>query len=400
MKRLFLTKVLPAAAVLLLGVFIANRLVASRPMPEVAPKTVQGTLVEIMEAQPERQLIRVEAMGTVIPSRELELTPEVSGRIVGMNPNLVPGGLLKAGEVIVRIDPRDYEAAVKQAKAKLEDARLYLELEHGKQVVAKREWAVIHPTTQSSEASSRLALREPHLESAKANVESAQSALSQAELSLERTIITAPFNAIVKSESVEIGELVTQQTRLAMLAGTDQYWVQVSVPVSQLPWIDVPDAKGRGGARARVVHRAGPDSEIEREGRVVRLLGDLDPAGRMARLLVAVNDPLDLNSGENEPALPLLIGAYVCIEIDGRELDNVYVIPRAAIREGNRVWVMDGKDCLSVREVEIIWRQKEDVLIADAIKPGERIVTSSIPTPIPGMLLRINGAGSEIVQSG
>ncbi|NQU07759.1 MAG: efflux RND transporter periplasmic adaptor subunit, partial [Candidatus Abyssubacteria bacterium] len=90
MRKLLLMKVLPTAAVLLLGVFIANRLVASRPMPEVAPKTVQGTLVEIMEAKPERQLVRVEAMGTVIPSRELELTPEVSGRIVGMNPNLVP----------------------------------------------------------------------------------------------------------------------------------------------------------------------------------------------------------------------------------------------------------------------------------------------------------------------
>ncbi len=399
MKTL-LTKVLPTLAVLLLGGFIAWALVKSRPTPEIAPKKADGTLVEVMEAQPQRQFVRVEAMGTVIPSRELTLTPEVSGRIIEMNPNLVPGGILKAGEVVALIDTRDYEVAVMQAKAALEDARLYLDLEYGRQVVAKREWDVVYPSTQSSEASSRLALREPQLESAKANVEAAKSALSRAELNLDRTIITAPFNATVRTESVEVGQLVTQQTPLANLAGADQYWVQVSIPVNRLPWIEMPGKEGEGGAVAKVIHQIGPDSRIEREGRVVRLLGDLDPAGRMARVLVAVDDPLGIESQKNRPTLPLLIGAYVTVEIDGREIDNVYVIPRTAIREGDRVWVMDEKDRLSVRDVDIIWRRKDDVFVTNAIQPGELIVTSRIATPIPGMQLRTNGAESGDQQTG
>ena len=249
MKRLILVKLLPAVAVLVLGVFIASRLVASRPMPSVEQKKVHATLVEVIEAQPERQSLTVEAMGTVIPARELDVIPEVGGKIVMLNPSLVPGGYVKAGEVIAHIDPRDYETALKQAMANLEQARLNLELEQGQQMIAKREWEVIYPTTQTSDASSDLALRRPHLESARANVESAESALSQARLNLDRTVIRAPFNAIVKSESAEIGQLITQQTPVATLIGADQYWVQVSVPVGQLSSIELPDDKGRAGAR-------------------------------------------------------------------------------------------------------------------------------------------------------
>jgi RND family efflux transporter MFP subunit len=389
MIRTVLTKFLPALAILVLGVFIAVVLVESRPMPKQESKLSQGTLVEVMEARPQRQMINVDAMGTVIPSRELDLAPEVSGRIVEINPNLVPGGFLKAGEVIARIDPRDYEAAIKQAEARVEDARLALELEQGRQVVAKREWSVVHPTTESSDTSSRLALREPHLDSAK-----------QAQLNLARTTITAPFNATVKQESVEIGELVMQQMPLATLVGTDSYWVQVSVPVNQLHWIDTPDEQGRGGAWAAIKHRTGPETAIEREGNVVRLLSDLEPDGRMARLLIEVKDPLGLNSENRNQTLPFLIGAYVNVEIEGREVENAYVIPRAAIREGDRVWVMDKDDRLSVREVEIIWRRKDDVLIANDLKPGEQIVTSRIPTPIPGMQLREGNGNGETPSNG
>ena len=386
--RIILTKILPTVAVLALGIFIAKSLASSRPDPTIAPKTVQGILVEVMEAKPERQRIQVEAMGTVIPARELDLVPEVNGRIIKMNSNLVPGGYLRAGDEVARIDPRDYETAVTQAAAQLEQARLNLELERGRQIIAKREWTALYPTTQSSEASSSLALREPHLESAKANVESAESMLSQARLNLDRTIIRAPFNAIVRSEAVEIGQLIMPQTRIAKLIGADRCWVQVSIPVSQTPWIDLPDMKGDGGARATITLQGDENLAVEREGRIVRLLSDLDPDGRMARLLVAVDDPLGLESDKEKQTLPLLIGAYVHVGIDGQALDNVLVIPRTAIREGDRVWVMDEDDRLSVREVNIVWRRKDSVLLTNDIAPGERVVTSRIATPIPGMLLR------------
>lgn len=392
--RILLTKALPAVVVLLLGIFVASRLVASRPVPEVAPKTMQGTLVEVMEAHPVRERVVVEAMGTVIPAREVDVLPEVGGRIIELNPNLVFGGFVSAGDVIARIDPRDYETFVKQAEAQLETARLNLELEQGRQVVAQREWDVIYPTTQDSQASSDLALRKPHLASAKANVESAKGALEQARLNLERTVIKAPFNAIVRDEAVEVGKLVMQQTRIATLIGSDQYWVQVSVPVSQLQRISIPDKQGKGGSLATVKHEADSNTVIKREGRVIRLFSGLDPAGRMARLLVAVDDPLGFDSDHNDSGLPLLIDAYVRVEIDAGELDDVFVIPRTAVREGDRIWVMDEKERLSVRDVDIVWRRKDDVLVTNHIRPGERVVTSRIPTPIPGMQLRLEDEAS------
>jgi RND family efflux transporter MFP subunit len=399
MIRTFFTKAIPAFAVLFVGVFVASRLGASRPMPEVAPEERHTTMVRTMEARPESQSIKVEAMGTVIPARKLDIIPEVGGLIVEINPNLVPGGFLKAGELIARIDPRDYEAAVVQAQGAVEDARLKLELEQGRQVVAKREWEVLYQTTQSSEASSRLALREPHLKSCRAAVESAKSALEQARHNLERATITAPFDSIVESESVETGRLVTPQNVIASLVGAETYWVRVSVPVSQLPWIALPDTDGRGGARAVITQQTGRDTTLGRDGAIIRLLSDLDPDGRMARLLVAVENPLRLESDEGETMLPLLLGAYVGVEIDGLELENVYVIPRTAIREGDLVWIMDDEDRLSVRRVRIVWRRKNEVLIENEIKAGERIVTSRISTPIPGMLLRENGAEDAAPQT-
>jgi len=392
MIRKILTKGLPAVAIVAVGIFIFSRLVSSKPTPEVAPKKTRGTLVEVMSAEPADQRVVVEAMGTVVPARELDVFPEVGGKIIELNPDLVPGGRLQAGDVIARIDPRDYETMVEQAKAQLEDARLYLELEQGRQIVARREWSALYPSTQGSEASSDLALRKPHLASAKAKVESAESALSQAMLNLDRTVIKAPFNVTVKVESVEVGELVTQQSRIATLVGSDRYWVRVSLPVSRLAWVRMPDESGGGGSLVAVKHEVGPNAAIEREGRVIRLLSDLDPQGRMARLLVAVDDPLGLN-GEHNSALPLLIDAYVRVEIDAGELEDVFVIPRTAIREGERVWIMDSEDRLAVRDVNIVWRRKDDVLVEDHIAPGERIVASRLPTPIPGMLLRINGMG-------
>ncbi len=391
MIRTLFTKVVPTVAVLVVGVFVASRLGSSRPMPEVAPEDERGTLVRIMEARPESQAIRVEAMGSIIPARRLDILPEVGGKIIAINPNLVPGGFLKAGELVAQIDPRDYEAAVVQAGGAREDARLKLELEQGRQVVAKREWEALYPTTQSAEASSRLALREPHLQSARAAVESAKSVLEQTRYNLERATIVSPFDSTVESESIETGRLVTPQNIIATLVGSETYWALVSVPVSRLQWIALPDSEGNGGARAVITQQAGSETTIERDGRVIRLLSDLDPDGRMARLLVAVDNPLRLASDGGEQTLPLLLGAYVRVKIDGRVLDNVCVIPRTAIREGDRLWTMDEDGCLCVREVEIIWRRKDDVLIVNEFEPGERIVTSRIPTPIPGMLLRADG---------
>jgi multidrug efflux pump subunit AcrA (membrane-fusion protein) len=247
---------------------------------------------------------------------------------------------------------------------------------------------------------------------AKAAVESAESVQAQAKLALGRTSLSAPFNAIVQSENVDVGQLVSPASQLAVLVGTDAYWVQLSVPVEQLAWIDVPglNADKKQGSAARVWQEIG-GARVERPGQVIRLLGDLDPVGRMARVLVQIDDPLRLKENgqrkvvptEEKPAaakalpsaekLPFLIGAYVNVEVEARQVQvPVVEIPRLALRDGSQVYVYGASDKLEIRKVNIVWRSKDSVLVRAGVKPGELVITSRLAGAVPGMRLRKHGA--------
>jgi RND family efflux transporter MFP subunit len=242
-----------------------------------------------------------------------------------------------------------------------------------------------HPTGAAKE----LTLRNPHIENTKAALEAAKSGLERARLNVRRTEIKAPFNGMVRSESVEIGQLVTPQSRLATFVGTDGFWVQISVPVEKLEWIDIPGLGAEKGSVVTVMHQAGLGTKIERSGRVIRLLGDLDSRGRMAQLIVSVEDPLGLKTKKGElSSKPLFLGSYVTVHIPGREIENVFEVPRTALRDGNKVWLMDGEGRLVIRRVQVIWRESEVVYVQSGVYPEDRVVTSRIPTPVAGMRLR------------
>jgi multidrug efflux pump subunit AcrA (membrane-fusion protein) len=274
---------------------------------------------------------------------------------------LEPGGVIEAGAELVAIDRSDYELALAAKQAELEEARFALEVERGRQVVALREWKLLEGDVPKEDANRSLVLRKPHLRRAEALVEKAENDIALAELDLTRTSVTAPFNAVVIEESVEVGQLLERGTSVTTLAGADEFWVRVSVPVDRLRWIQLPRGEYEG-AKAKVVLDAGEGREFTREGRVLRLLGDLEPNGRMARMLVSIADPLGRHDRSGE--IPLLLGSYVQVEIDAGVLEGVVVIRRAALREGNRIWVVDGSNRLQIRDVEVLWFRKDSVLLA------------------------------------
>jgi RND family efflux transporter MFP subunit len=222
-------------------------------------------------------------------------------------------------------------------------------------------------------------------------LEAAESTLEQAKLQLERTTVYAPFNAVAQEEFVDEGQLVNPQTQLATLIGTDRFWVQVSVPVDRLQWMAFSNAGKDEAFKVRVVQEVSADTRIELPGRLVRLLGDLDPVGRMARVLVEIEDPLGLKDKKNPDRLPLMLGAYVRVEIEGRRAEEVFRVPRTAIREGDQVWIANEEDRLEVRPVEVFWRSKDTVLIRNGLREGDRVIANSIPLPIPNMKLRVKG---------
>ncbi len=359
--------------------------------------------VEVTEIVHTSEQVVVEAQGTVTAAQQVQVRPEVAGRIVKLSPSLVPGGRFAAGETIATVDDRDYRAQLAARQEAVIRAQVALRQERASQAVAEEEWQRLEASISggeanpvSDEADRDLVLRIPQIEQAEAAVAAAEGALAKAELDLERCTVTAPFAALVLREQVDLGQVVNPQTEVATLAGTDAYWVQVSLPLAHLAWIEVPGRGARLGSPATVVQRAG-SVEIRRQGRIERLLGDVDPAGRMARLLIVIDDPLNLRHRQEGSDLPLLIGSYVTVEIHGRTIQDAIVIPRRALREvhmegenGARegLWIMNGDDRLAIRETEVVWRTEKTVIVADGLGDGERLITSALATPIEGMKLK------------
>lgn len=389
--KTFLKTVIPLV-VIAAGFIVHSMLVAAAPKTEKKQVSEQGVLVEVVSVAPRDEQVRIFARGAVIPARQVVVSPEVSGRVVWQSPELVPGGRVKKGQALIRVDARDFTLAADQRKASVEAAELELRLEQNRREVAAREWQVIGEESFESEEGRALALREPHVETAKSSLEAAKKAHQQARLAVGKTGLVAPFAAVVQSRQVDVGQLVSPGMQLATLVGTDAFWVEVSVPVERLKSFAVPglNAMKGEGAPVRVTQNLG-ESVIERSGKVVRLYGDLDPVGRMARVLVEIEDPFLLQKSDEErlaAGLPMLVGAYVEVEISGAGIAQVVELPRKAIHDGNKVYVYGADDRLEVREVGVAWRREQTVLVSSGLKTGDQVVTSRVGTPIAGMLLR------------
>jgi RND family efflux transporter MFP subunit len=376
-------------AIIIIGGGIAGATYLNKTAPKTKkrPPVKWVPVVQVEPLQLTRHRVVVTAMGTVIPARQVVLKSRVSGQIVAVHPEFIEGGFLSKGDRIIQLDDADYKLALAQKKSDVVNARYAFKLEQGRQEVARREWQLLYGNKKTRKPDSELALRKPHLDKAKADVAAAKAAVEKAALDLERTRIVAPFNSMVRSKSVDLGSQVSPQEPLADLVGTDVYWVQVSIPVDRLEWIQIPQRADDSGSPARI-HYA---REHTINGMVARLMGDLGSEGRMARILVEVKDPLRRQKGSDDGP-PLLIGEYVRVEIEGRQLDNVFAIPRTALRDNGKVWLLDADMTLAIREVVPIWRDAETVVIHDGLKTGDRLIVSDLPTPVSGMELRLEGA--------
>jgi RND family efflux transporter MFP subunit len=379
-------KYIIALLIFLLAVGTAIGLYSTSPKTKKAVHERPVPLVQTAALNLERKQVFIEAFGTVIPAKRITMQSEVEGRIISQHPELVPGGLIYQDDVLIQIDPAEYELKVNEYMAELQEATFELDLEQGKQVIAQREWELMEDEIDTSGEGKSLALREPHLRLVRAKVEKAKNRLAAAELALKRTSITTPFNAIVLKEFVDRGQLVSRQTNLATLVGTDQFWIRVSVPVSVLHRISYPDGNKGKGSDAQVLFEPVSGSPIARQGQVLRMMGDLDPEGRMARLIIGVDDPLDLGvelqHGREKGRL--LLGSYVKVSIHAGFFDAVYEIPRHALREGDVIWVMDKKEKLQIRQLRVVWRLEESVLARADLMEGDSLILSRLQSPLPG----------------
>jgi RND family efflux transporter MFP subunit len=380
-------------AILFLAAIGGLGLIASAPQVEnVEPPKVLPA-VRVMEGIPSDVALWVRSQGTVAPRSESDLIPEVSGPVTWISPSLVSGGFFEQGEVLLRIDSRDYEASVGRARAEV--ARAQGEEEHARaQLQRQKGLARSNATSPSHLGNARRAARV-----ATAAVQAAQISLEQARRDLQRTIITAPFEGRVREEHIAVGQFVSRGAPVAKLYATD--FVEIRLPLAdhQLAFINLPELRSAAHTSAgpEVILRANfAGSEHQWRGRIVRTEGEIDPRSRMVHVVAQVEDPYGsarTDSGEARDRPPLAVGLFVRAEIEGSVARGVIAVPRSAIRNSQRILIVDSDNRLHERPVEVLRIDREEVLVRLELAAGERICTTPMQVVVEGM--QVNPVADE-----
>ncbi|MCP3890329.1 MAG: efflux RND transporter periplasmic adaptor subunit [Desulfobulbaceae bacterium] len=365
---------------------IANYYLDTSPKAKPKKRAPRPPLVQVQEVNFTSQIYTIQATGTVVGAKEVELSSRVSGEITALSSEMVPGGYFTTGDSLLSIDQADYKLNILQLQSEVAKARNDLELEMGNQRIAQKEFEILAQEVSVTEK--KLMLRMPQLGIAKANLAGIEAKLKQAELELSRTDITAPFNGVVLSRSVEVGSRVSQATVLAKLVGTDEFWVKLTIPLDQLQWLNIPIHSSQTGSKVRIYLQNKTAAKLFRKGTVIRLGAGLEQDGRMAVVYVRVKDPLSLQAqNKNEPRL--LLDSFVTAEIDGRIFTDIAVIPRDLLRENNSVWLLSDDNTLEIRKVKIAARSRGQIFIESGLVSGERLISSTVANPVEGISLKI-----------
>ncbi len=365
------------AAILAVAALVVVALVRSRPVVETAPREIAPPPVRVLTVTPTQVDLGVRSQGSVIPVTEADLVSEVAGTIVWTSESFEVGGFFDAGEVLLRLDRRDYELAVASARAALAQAGVGLAREQAEADVAREEWEELGADGEPGP----LVLRQPQLAEARAHVEAALANKRRAELDLERTAIRAPFAGRLRAKRVDRGEFVNRGVPLATIYAVDAAEVVLPVPDSELAFLDLPLGSELGHSGPRVLLRAQfAGGRHEWEGRIARVGGEIDPATRMVNLIARVNDPYRA-SGDRPP---LSVGLFVDAEVVGRSVESVFQVPRGALVGADRVWLVEDSR-LVLRQVGILRADPEVVIVSDGLSAGDRISLTILESAVDGM---------------
>ncbi len=385
-------------AILILGLALGLSYYWLSNKPKAKRNTAQqvAPLVNILQIDKIDYSTTISAMGSVIPSQTVNLTSRINGMVISVSPNFVPGGFLAKGEQIVQLDPTDYKLAIKQKENELAKAKFNLTMELGQQAIAKREYKLLN--ADLDQQSQNLVLRKPHLALAKTAITAAEAALTQSRLDLQRTKTSSPFNAIVLETNAHIGSWVSTfstGTPLIKLAGSDSFWILATLSVDKLNKINIPNINAETGSEVKIYFPSAWGKQAYRTGIVKRLKVELEASGRMAELIIEIQDPLSLLE-ENKGLPTLILGAFVHLEISGNILKNVLPIPETVMHSGENIWLVTDKNTLNIKKITPVWQEQGLVFItADQLPENARIISSSLNTPVQNMMVRIQTSNQE-----
>ena len=357
----------------------------NRPPVETQPPVIAAPSVRVQPVTFETVTLTVTSQGTVRPRTSSQLVPEISGPIIEVAPSFAVGGFFEAGDVLLKIDPYDYQQAVITGRSQLAQAELRLAQEQAEAEVARQEWEEL-----GRGAPSALTLREPQVADAEAAIAAAQSALDRAIRDLERADIRAPYAGRVQSKDVDIGQFVNKGNAVGSVYAIDSAEIRLPLPDEELAYVDVPMSY-RGTQQ-----QTGPSVTLSADfagrrhswkGRIVRTESEIDAVSRMVHVVAEVNDPYALGDDPNRP--PLAAGMFVEAQIAGRTVKDVVALPWAALRGRDQVLLVDGDGRLRFRQVSVLRSTRDRVLISAGLLEGERVCVSALDTVTDGMAVQV-----------
>lgn len=366
---------------------VAVLLYLSRPPAQIAEPEYKPVSVDVVTAVKETVTVQVQAQGTVDALRETAIMSEVSGRIIETAEEFVVGGFVSEGDVLLRIDPRDYQTDLLRAQASVESAESNLVQEKGRAQVAKKEWERLPSGSQRSQEAKELYLRKPQLELAQAQLLAAMADLNTARDRLERTIISAPYNAVIRAKHSEIGQFVGVGSRLVDVFSVDQAEVRLPIPQSKLGYLDLPGVEGYSEENPIDLYTDVAGEIKHWPAMLHRTEGVFDDRSRVLYTVARIEDPYALKNPGREP---LRLGTFVNANIEGRNFNDIVVLPRHILRAGNNLWIVDDNNILRNRQVSVLRTDGDDIFVSAGLAEGEQISLTAVDNSLNGSAVSIN----------
>lgn len=368
-----------ATSIILASFALTMIMIFAKPSPKPVQNKFVPPVVETMNAIPQSFKVRINSQGTVVPRTEITLTSEIPGKIDFVSPQIQSGSSFDKGDTLLILDQRDFELALIAAQSSMYQAQVVYEREVAESEVAKKEWSNINGGKASS-----LALRKPQLDQAKAALAAAEANYQRALLNVERTFIRAPFKGRVRNEYVDIGMVVSPGIPLAQIYAIDMIEVTLPIAESDIKFLSIP-------LDGRVVSVSEQPSMVLTStfaglsqawrGKILRSAAEIDSKTRMLSVIGQVS----VNSSKKS-SIPIKVGMFVNATIEGKSFNDIYVIPREKVRDGE-VWVLNNEGILSKRNVSVLRYEKDKALISDGFEKGDKVLLTRLDVLVEGMKL-------------
>ena len=369
---------------LLMGVGAAWAIMALRPRIVTQAPKAEVPLVSVIQVEPQTIRLNVHSQGIVTPRNEIDLIPEVAGKVIHLHPDFVAGGFFNRNDLLIAIDPRDYDAAIAQAQAQIAEARRQVAMEEAQADQARDEWQALGDGVPSA-----LTMREPQLAEARARLKAAEASLTLARIKRSRCELRAPFAGRLQSKNIGLGQFIQPGDKLARIYSTDVAEIRLPLSSSQLGFLDLPlgvpnDSAGKGPKVTLTTEFAGKMQTWE--GRIARTEGTLDESTGVLYAVAEVQAPYQQK--DNRP--PLLSRLFVQAEIEGKAMQGVFVLPQLAMNAAQEVLLVDAEQKLHIRRVDVLRNEPDRILVKGGLNAGDRLVTSGIDVPVEGMTVRVD----------